>query len=185
MRLRQMVLFSVAAAFALAARAEVAMFPEGTFSIVPPPDAAATAQARAWDHGVPFAQLVRDAAKAVDVRPELLHALIVAESGYRANARSPAGAMGVMQLMPGVLRRYGVRNPMDPQQNILAGAKYVRELLDLFEGNVSLVLAAYNAGEHAVLRNGKRVPSFTRGFVSKVTSLFDRFSHEAHQAPGE
>lgn len=185
MRPSQPVLFVLAAAFALGARAEVAMFPEGTFSIVPSPDAIAAERARAWDQGVPFAQLVRDAAKAADVRPELLHALIVAESGYRANARSPAGAMGVMQLMPGVLRRYGVRNPMDPQQNILAGAKYVRELLDLFEGNMSLVLAAYNAGEHAVLRNGKRVPGFTRGFVSKVTALFDRFAHESHNAPGE
>jgi soluble lytic murein transglycosylase-like protein len=130
----------------------------------------------AWDHAVPFAQHVRDAAKAANVRPELLHALIFAESGYRPGARSPSGAVGLMQLMPGVLRRYGVRDPLDPGQNIHAGARYVRALLDLFEDNVSLVLAAYNAGEHAVIRAGNRIPPFgqTRAFVPKVMALYDR-----------
>jgi len=138
--------------------------------------APATAAAKAWDHAVPFARHVRDAAKAANVRPELLHALIHAESGYQPGARSPAGAAGLMQLMPGVLRRFNVRDPMDPRQNIHAGARYVRELLDLFGDNVSLVLAAYNAGEHAVIRAGNRIPPFgqTRAFVPKVMALYDK-----------
>ena len=141
-----------------------------------PVPAPATTAAKAWDHAVPFARHVRDAAKAANVRPELLHALIHAESGYQPGARSPAGAAGLMQLMPGVLRRFNVRDPMDPRQNIHAGARYVRELLDLFGDNVSLVLAAYNAGEHAVIRAGNRIPPVgqTRVFVPKVMALYDK-----------
>ena len=119
---------------------------------------------------------MRDAAKAANVRPELLHALIYAESGYQPGARSPSGAVGLMQLMPGVLQRYNVRDPLDPRQNIHAGARYVRALLDLFEDNVSLMLAAYNAGEYAVIRAGNRIPPFgqTRAFVPKVMALYDK-----------
>ena len=141
--------------------------------------------AKPWDHAVPFAQHVRDAAKSANVSPELLHALIHTESGYRPGARSPSGAVGLMQLMPGVLRRYNVRDPFDPKQNIHAGARYVRELLDLFGDNMSLMLAAYNAGEYAVIRHGNRIPPFgqTRAFVPKVTALYQKFVNQAEGSP--
>ena len=152
-----------------------------------PLPAPAIVAVKAWDHAVPFAHHVREAAKAANVRPELLHALIHAESSYQPGARSPSGAMGLMQLMPGVLQRYNVREPLDPRQNIHAGARYVRELLDRFEGNVTLVLAAYNAGEHAVIRHGNRIPPFgqTRVFVPKVMALYDKYvrAAEADGAP--
>lgn len=142
--------------------------------------------AKAWDHAVPFARHVRDAAKAANVRPELLHALIHAESGYQPGARSAAGAMGLMQLMPGVLQRYKVRDALDPRQNIHAGARYVRELLDRFEDNVSLTLAAYNAGEFAVIRHGNKIPPYgqTRAFVPKVMALYEKFVHAAAAGVG-
>jgi soluble lytic murein transglycosylase-like protein len=132
--------------------------------------------APAWDRDVPFAKHVRDAAKASNVRPELLHALIRTESNYQSGARSPAGALGLMQLMPGVLQRYNVRDPLDPRQNIHAGARYLRDLLDRFQDNMTLVLAAYNAGEHAVVRHGNQVPPFrqTRAFVPKVMALYEK-----------
>jgi soluble lytic murein transglycosylase-like protein len=179
--MQRLAIFVIFSSLALGARADVVAFPDLSPALVTssplvsePP---VTPVAKAWDHAVPFAKHVRDAAKATNVRPELLHALIYAESGYRPGARSSAGAVGLMQLMPGVLQRFNVREPMDPRQNIHAGARYVRELLDRFEDNVSLVLAAYNAGEHAVIRHGNRIPPFaqTRAFVPKVMALYDKF----------
>jgi len=86
-----------------------------------------------------------------------------------------------MQLMPGLLQRYNVRDPLDPRQNIHAGARYVRELLDRFQDNISLMLAAYNAGEHAVIRHGNQIPPFaqTRVFVPKVMALYEKFARAA------
>jgi len=191
--LRQITIFVIFSALASAARADALLFPDPASAAelqaaasAAPAVVAAAAAAQAWDHAVPYASLVRDAAKAANVRPELLHALINAESGYRPGARSPAGAVGLMQLMPGLLRRYNVRDPMDPKQNIAAGARYVRELLDRFGDDVSLVLAAYNAGEYAVVRAGNRIPSFgqTRAFVPKVMALYDKFVSAAAAAEG-
>lgn len=178
---QRLAVFVVLSSLALSAAADEPLLPDPAVEIAPPvqlvaPPAPLRVATKAWDHGVPFARHVRDAAKAANVRPELLHALIHAESGYRPAARSSAGAVGLMQLMPGVLRRYNVRDPLDPKQNILGGARYVRELLDLFGDNVSLVLAAYNAGENAVIRYGNRIPPFgqTRAFVPKVMALYHK-----------
>ncbi len=138
----------------------------------------ASADVPAWDENTPFAAQVRHAAKASNVQPELLHAVISAESRYQPAARSPAGAVGLMQLMPGIGKRYNVKNLLDPQQNIHAGARYLRDLMDMFKDNVSLVLAAYNAGEHAVVRHGNRIPPFseTRAYVSKVMALYAKLT---------
>ena len=86
-----------------------------------------------------------------------------------------------MQLMPGLLKRYSVRDPLDPRQNIHAGARYVRDLLDRFQDNISLVLAAYNAGEYAVIRHGNQIPPYaqTRVFVPKVMALYEKFARVA------
>ena len=87
------------------------------------------------------------AARAFALEPALIHAVISAESGYNPLARSPKGAKGLMQLMPDTAKRYGVDNPLDPEQNIQGGAAYLRDLLKLFGNDLNLALAAYNAGE--------------------------------------
>jgi soluble lytic murein transglycosylase-like protein len=104
----------------------------------------------------------------------LIHAVISVESGYNASARSSAGAVGLMQLMPGTAKRYGVTNRLDPAQNIHGGARYLRDLKVMFDDNMQLVLAAYNAGEHAVVKYGRRIPPFreTVAYVPKVMQLY-------------
>ncbi len=182
--MQRFALFVIFSSLAFAAKADAVLLPDLAATVAPeaplvtlPAPAQAPVAPKAWDHAVPFAKHVRDAAKAANVRPELLHALIYAESGYRPGARSSSGAVGLMQLMPGVLQRFNVREPLDPRQNIHGGARYVRELLDRFGDNISLVLAAYNAGEHAVIRHGNKIPPFaqTRAFVPKVMALYDKY----------
>lgn len=95
---------------------------------------------------------------AVDL--DLIHAVIATESNYISNAVSPKGAAGLMQLMPPLAKKYGVTDAFDAVQNIRGGVQYLRYLLGAFDGNIELVLAAYNAGEGAVLKYGRRVPPF-------------------------
>lgn len=105
---------------------------------------------------------------AVDL--DLIHAVIAAESNYVSNAVSPKGAAGLMQLMPPLAKKYGVTNAFDAVQNLRGGVQYLRYLLRAFDGNIELVLAAYNAGEVAVLKYGRRVPPFpeTINYVRSV-----------------
>jgi soluble lytic murein transglycosylase-like protein len=109
------------------------------------------------------------AAKKYELSPLLIDAVARQESGYRINAVSPVGAIGVMQLMPGTARMLGVRNPRDPHANIDGGARYLRRLLDRFGGDVSLALAAYNAGPARVERAGG-IPRIaeTQNYVTKI-----------------
>ena len=109
--------------------------------------------------------------------PALIHAVIAVESGYNPSARSSAGAVGLMQLMPGTAKRYGVKNRLDPAQNIHGGARYLRDLQVMFDNNLQLVLAAYNAGEEAVRKYGRRIPPYreTAAYVPKVMQLYRKY----------
>lgn len=100
----------------------------------------------------PYRDYILYAAACYEVHPRLIDAVIQAESAYKPRAVSSKGARGLMQLMPHTARRLGVSNAFDPFENIMGGTRYLRELLDVFKGNVTLSLAAYNAGEDAVIR---------------------------------
>ncbi|AZL74129.1 lytic transglycosylase domain-containing protein [Pseudomonas sichuanensis] len=120
--------------------------------------------------GRPYADLVAAAALANDVPQALLHALIKAESGYNPKARSPKGAAGLMQLMPDTAKEMGVKDVLDPKSNVQGGARYLKRMLTLFDNDITLAVAAYNAGPEAVLSRGKVVPPFaeTRRYVPNV-----------------
>jgi hypothetical protein len=124
-----------------------------------------------------YASVIRDVALEERVDAALLHAVIAVESGYDARALSRKGAIGLMQLMPETARRYAVSDIWDPVQNIRGGARYLRDLLALFEDNLSLALAAYNAGENAVIRAGHRIPPYpeTRNYVPRVLEHYGRY----------
>ena len=125
----------------------------------------------------PFHEAIKSAAEASGVEDKLLHAVITAESNYNPRAVSPKGAKGLMQLMPGTARQYGVSNVFDPAQNIQGGARYLAYLKTLFNGDLALTVAAYNAGENAVIGHGRKVPPYreTTAYVSKVLSLYKRY----------
>lgn len=97
-----------------------------------------------------YTPIILQAARQHKIDPKLVHAVIQAESAYDAKAVSSAGAVGLMQLMPATARQYGATSRKDPKQNIFAGTRYLKHLLGLFDDNLELSLAAYNAGENAV-----------------------------------
>jgi len=117
-----------------------------------------------------YAGLIEQHASAHRVRPELVRAVIQVESAFNPFARSHKGAMGLMQLMPATAAVYQVADPYDPAQNVRAGVAYLRSLLDRFNGNEELALAAYNAGPGAVERYGQQVPPYreTRDYVQRI-----------------
>lgn len=106
----------------------------------------------------------------MDISPRLVHAVISAESNYNPTAVSPKGAIGLMQLMPATARRFGVQDPFVVRDNVYAGASYLKWLMGYFHGDLELVLAAYNAGEQAVVRAGHKVPRYaeTQAYVQRV-----------------
>ena len=133
--------------------------------------------------GVLFADryrgIVETAAQRYQISPHLVRAVIHAESAFNPNAVSPKGALGLMQLMPANVRRFGVGNPFSPQQNILAGTKLLAMLQNKYRGRPDLALAAYNAGEQAVARHGG-VPPYpeTKQYVQRVMKLWRRYEQE-------
>jgi soluble lytic murein transglycosylase-like protein len=121
---------------------------------------------------VPYGALIDKFATEQGVDAKLVRALVQVESAYQPRARSPKGAMGLMQLMPATARQYGVADPYDPTSNIEAGVKHLKSLLQRFPKSVALALAAYNAGEGAVLRFNAIPPyAETRNYVSRILSL--------------
>ena len=110
------------------------------------------------------------------VDPYLIYCVMHQESGFHTGATSPVGAQGLMQLMPGTAARYGASNPYDPAQNIMAGTRYLKDLLRLFNNRVDLALAGYNAGEGAVMKYGYRVPPYTetRNYVRTIGARYNQ-----------
>jgi soluble lytic murein transglycosylase-like protein len=133
-----------------------------------------------------FSGHILAAAKATKVDAALIHAVISVESGFNPSARSRAGAVGLMQLMPATAKRYGVKNRLDPGQNIHGGARYLRDLKLQFDNDLQLVLAAYNAGEGTVMRFGRSIPPFreTLAYVPKVLSTYKQFRPATPSVPG-
>jgi soluble lytic murein transglycosylase-like protein len=125
---------------------------------------------------------ITGAAKAATIQAALVRAVIVVESGFNPRAVSRKGAIGLMQLQPATARRYGVKDIFDPEQNIRAGARYLSDLLVRFDSNLELALAAYNAGEEAVERYGRRVPPYreTLAYVPAVMRVYQRLMDQAH-----
>ena len=128
-----------------------------------------------------YSSLIETASRTHGVDAALVHAVITAESGYNARALSRAGAQGLMQLMPDTARRYGVQNSWDPAENINGGVKYLKDLIQMFEGNLELAVAAYNAGENAVIRYGRKIPPYaeTVHYVPKVLGFYKKFQTRA------
>jgi soluble lytic murein transglycosylase-like protein len=124
-----------------------------------------------------YAVHIQEAARVNNLDPALLHAVIRAESGYNPGAISPKGAVGLMQLMPETARRYSVRNRWDPLQNIHGGARYLSDLLRLFNNDLRLAVAAYNAGEQAVMKHGNRIPPYaeTMAYVPRVLTYYRKY----------
>lgn len=128
-------------------------------------------RARGWSTGRPkIDSLIKHSGAKYGVDPYLIFCVMEQESHFNTYALSPKGARGLMQLMPGTGARFGVRRPFDPAQNIAGGTRYLKQLLQRFNGRVDLVLASYNAGEGAVARFGGRVPPYreTRNYVKRV-----------------
>ena len=108
------------------------------------------------------------------ISPKLLKAVAKAESDFRPDATSRVGAMGIMQLMPGTAKYLGVTDPYDPEQNIMGGAKYLREMLDKYNGDLKLALAAYNAGPGTISRNGgEPLQSQLQGYIPKILRYYN------------
>jgi soluble lytic murein transglycosylase-like protein len=124
-----------------------------------------------------YASLVSQIAREQKVDEALLHAVIAVESGYNARAKSRKGASGLMQLMPHTAQRYGVTDVWNPADNIRAGARHLRDLLGMFDDNINLALAAYNAGAGAVIESGNKIPPYpeTRMYVPRVLENYERF----------
>lgn len=121
-----------------------------------------------------YTPIIAKAAAKYKVDEKLLHAVIQTESAYDDKAISSAGAVGLMQLMPGTAKRYGVSNRKNPRQNIEGGTRYLKDLFKMFDSDLNLVLASYNAGEGAVKKYKNAIPPYpeTQNYVRKVMGLY-------------
>ena len=122
------------------------------------------------DRSRAYEDLILENSRLKGVRADLVRAVVQVESAFNPNARSPKGAMGLMQLMPATMKQFGVKNAYNPEENVRAGVAYLRALLDRYQNNEVLALAAYNAGPGAVDKYGEAVPPYreTQAYVTKV-----------------
>ncbi len=123
-----------------------------------------------------FSDLIEQAANKYQVDAKLVHAVIQTESAYNSAAQSPKGAVGLMQLMPDTARRFGVSDRNDPDQNVDGGTRYLKHLINMFNPNLDLAVAAYNAGENAVIRYNNSIPPYpeTQNYVKQVLALYNQ-----------
>ncbi|PYQ94242.1 MAG: hypothetical protein DMF94_24110 [Acidobacteria bacterium] len=128
------------------------------------------------ERGHAFDDIISVHSRLNGVRADLVRAVMQVESAFNPYARSPKGALGLMQLMPATAREYGVTNPFNPSENVRAGVAYLRHLLDRYEDNEMLALAAYNAGPGAVDKHGQSVPPYreTRNYVAQINQMAAR-----------
>ena len=131
----------------------------------------------------PYDDIIGEHSRTHGVRPDLVKAVMQVESAFNPFARSPKGALGLMQLMPATIRQYGVTNPFDPTENVRGGVAYLRHLLDRYENNETLALAAYNAGPGAVDKYGQSVPPYreTRNYVAQINQMTVQADRDARQ----
>ena len=143
---------------------------------VPKTDAVRATRYVAADRTNRYDDLIVEHARLHSVRTDLVRAVVQVESAFNPFARSPKGALGLMQLMPATIRQFGVTNPFNPVENIRAGVAYLRSLLDRYQNNEELALAAYNAGPGAVDRHGQNVPPYreTRNYVASINRMAGR-----------
>jgi membrane-bound lytic murein transglycosylase MltF len=122
-----------------------------------------------------FTNLIEQTANRYQVDARLVHAVIQTESAYNSSAQSPKGAVGLMQLMPDTARRFGVSDRNDPDQNVDGGTRYLKHLIEMFNPNLDLAVAAYNAGENAVIRYNNSIPPYpeTQNYVKQVLALYN------------
>jgi len=141
--------------------------------LIPKGIVAATLPSSIPEKFIPF---INEASTTYRLPAALIHAVIAVESNYNPHALSPKGAQGLMQLMPATARRFGVVNSFDPRVNILAGSHYLRWLMDFFQQDLELTVAAYNAGEMAIIQAGRKIPKFTETekYVPKVLALYKK-----------
>jgi len=151
---------------------------------VPKADSVRTTRAVAIGRGRQYDDLIDEHARTNSVRPDLVRAVMQVESGFNPTARSPKGALGLMQLMPATIRQYGVRNPFSPEENVRAGVAYLRQLLDRYQDKAAHALAAYNAGPGAVDKHGVAVPPYreTRNYVAQINRMVGRGTPAAKPA---
>jgi soluble lytic murein transglycosylase-like protein len=125
------------------------------------------------ERGRAYDEVIGEHCRNHGVRPDLVKAVMQVESGFNPRARSPKGALGLMQLMPATIQQYKVRDPYDPSENVRGGVAYLRALLDRYENNEQLALAAYNAGPGAVDKYGQTVPPYreTRNYVAQISQM--------------
>ena len=147
-------------------------------AVVDSADITLESKPRSTYSSLPYNHEVVAAAKETSLDPALIHAVIATESKHNPRAQSNKGAFGLMQLMPATARRFNVKDRNDPKQNIVAGAKYLRELLTLYKGDLKLTLAAYNAGPGAVKKYSNHVPPYreTMQYVPKVLKYYQQYS---------
>jgi soluble lytic murein transglycosylase-like protein len=131
---------------------------------------------RSNDRALMYDGIIAEQARANDVRPELVRAVVQVESAFNPYARSPKGAQGLMQLMPATAEQFGVKNAYNPEENVRAGVAYLRQLLDRYDDDEVLAVAAYNAGPGAVDKYGQRVPPYaeTKNYVAQISQLTAR-----------
>ncbi len=140
-----------------------------------------TAMRRAYGE---YGAMVDSAAGRAGLNADLVRAVVFVESGFQPAARSSAGAVGLMQLIPATAARFGLHDPTNPERNLDAGTRYLAWLLRRFRGDVRLALAGYNAGEGAVIKHGYRIPPYaeTQAYVPAVLSAWRTFSEQSAQA---